>query len=920
MTLFPELSRKLNLLVACAIFPALLIILFSGLSQREQAIEQTNQVLENFTNGVADLQLEKTSQIKLFLQTLAALPEVKNLDAAGCTRLFEKFLKDNPGFANITLTDMKGVVLASGLPSKAGGVNVSDRTGFKEAVRTKAFSAGDYIVGRFVKQPVLPFGLPVLGNDGSPVGVLLCSHLLEKYTDYFTNVKLMPDSRLVLLDRNGIRLLGVVRQGEKPPVGTPVVSPNWRIISDSASDTGHFTGLRYDGVEVLFYFRKLRLNPSEPPYIIVFTNTPLSAILAAPNRSLWLNLGFLTLAGLLALAIARVLGRALVASRFEALQKSEEELSRQKDLLHSVIEGTSDAVFVKDSLGRYLLANSEVARVVGKPLDEIIGKDDTALFNAADALEIMNTDRLAMESVLPLHVEETVCTTRGVLTYHSTKGPVHDKKGATIGMFGISRDITALKRAEKALQESEERYRSILQTAMDGFWLADTTGRLLQVNASYCRMCGYSEEELLSMRISDLDVDEDDQNIVTHFQKIIAQGDDLFETRHRRKDGSIFNLEVCIQYRSIAGGQCVCFLRDITARKKAEADLLKLRSCVEKCSTTIVITDASGVIEYVNPAFTQTSGYAYADAIGGNPRMLKSGVHDEKFYKSMLQRLMAGETWRGEICNRNKRGQLYWENVSISPILDKDGSVRNFVAVKEDISDKKDLERIKEDVDRIMRHDLKTPLNAIIGMPQILEMDGNLTPEQLELVKVIEHAGRRMLFMIDSSLDLFKMETGSYEYTPTAVNALTVIEQIARDSRAKMTAKNLSLRVMVDGHKPEPGQLFAIASEERLLYSLLSNLISNAIEASPNDEEIIVEFTNNQYDTIVVRNKGVVPKEIRNTFFGKYKTFGKMSGTGLGTYSAGMLASVMGYGIFMCTSDEGGDTCIALVIPHLGQG
>jgi signal transduction histidine kinase len=135
-----------------------------------------------------------------------------------------------------------------------------------------------------------------------------------------------------------------------------------------------------------------------------------------------------------------------------------------------------------------------------------------------------------------------------------------------------------------------------------------------------------------------------------------------------------------------------------------------------------------------------------------------------------------------------------------------------------------------------------------------------------------------------------------------------------------MTAKNLSLRVMVDGHKPEPGQLFAIASEERLLYSLLSNLISNAIEASPNDEEIIVEFTNNQYDTIVVRNKGVVPKEIRNTFFGKYKTFGKMSGTGLGTYSAGMLASVMGYGIFMCTSDEGGDTCIALVIPHLGQG
>jgi PAS domain S-box-containing protein len=135
------------------------------------------------------------------------------------------------------------------------------------------------------------------------------------------------------------------------------------------------------------------------------------------------------------------------------------------------------------------------------------------------------------------------------------------------------RDITERKQAEEALRASEERHRTILQTAMDGVWLADTQGRLLEANEAYCRMSGYSAQELLAMRIPDLEASEMEDDTASHIQKIMAKGDDRFESRHRRKDGSLFDVEVSVQYRPADGGQFVVFLRDITERKRAEAKI-----------------------------------------------------------------------------------------------------------------------------------------------------------------------------------------------------------------------------------------------------------------------------------------------------------------------------------------------------------
>ena len=178
----------------------------------------------------------------------------------------------------------------------------------------------------------------------------------------------------------------------------------------------------------------------------------------------------------------------------------------------------------------------------------------------------------------------------------------------------------AIERTQEALRESEERHRTILQTAMDGFWLVDTQGRLLEVNEAYCRMSGYSAQELLAMRISDLEADETADDTAARIQKIMAQGEDRFESRHRRKDGSIFDVEVSVQYRPAEGGRFVAFLRDITERKRAEKALReseeRFRRIFSHAGEGIGSVDDGERFQFANPAAETIFGVPAGGLVG----------------------------------------------------------------------------------------------------------------------------------------------------------------------------------------------------------------------------------------------------------------------------------------------------------------
>lgn len=227
--------------------------------------------------------------------------------------------------------------------------------------------------------------------------------------------------------------------------------------------------------------------------------------------------------------------------------------------------------------------------------------------------------------------------------------------------------------------------------------------------------------------------------------------------------------------------------------------------------------------------------------------------------------------------------------------------------------------RLREEVERITRHDLKTPLTAVLNVPELLIQDGNLTSGQVELLQMLEESGYRMLEIINSSLDLFKMEQGTYRPSSVPVNILPLLNQIRGETRELVAAKGLSMRVLIHNEPARDSDVFLVNGEAMLLYSMLANLIKNSVEASPAGNQITVSLTKGDSTVINVHNMGAVPEDIRERFFEKYATSGKTGGTGLGTYSARLIAETLGGRIGFDSSENLGTTVTVLFPQTTGQ-
>ncbi|MBF0482192.1 MAG: PAS domain S-box protein [Desulfovibrionaceae bacterium] len=228
-----------------------------------------------------------------------------------------------------------------------------------------------------------------------------------------------------------------------------------------------------------------------------------------------------------------------------------------------------------------------------------------------------------------------------------------------------------------------------------------------------------------------------------------------------------------------------------------------------------------------------------------------------------------------------------------------------------DITERKQIEILREDIDRISRHDLKTPLNGIISFPQLLLMDDNLTEEQRQIIEMIQDSGYRMLDLINLSLHLFQMEIGSYEPTLAPVDILPVLRSVLVELRSPLEQKDTSVDVFLSNSPVKEHDSFVVMGEEILCHSILSNLVKNAIEASSPGKTISIYFDQNSWRTVRVLNSGEIPPEFLDRFFEKYATHGKKGGTGLGTYSAKLMIKTMGGDLELDVSAPGQVAVIA---------
>ena len=254
--------------------------------------------------------------------------------------------------------------------------------------------------------------------------------------------------------------------------------------------------------------------------------------------------------------------------------------------------------------------------------------------------------------------------------------------------------------AEKKLRQSEERFRNLAETSQGLIFKCDREGRFTYLNPGWEHVLGYQLDEMLGQPFTRFKLPELAEQDMETFKNIL-NGKDVFgyETVYKTKSGKLKNLVfnarlVKDENGIVTGTQGTA--HDITQRKQAEVTLRKLSTAVEQNPASVVITDLSGAIEYVNPEFEKLTGYSLEEAEGKNPCILKSGEHSDEFYEELWETISTGKKWSGTFHNRKKNGELYWESAIIASVKDKSGEITNYVAVKKDITEKRQIEQERE--------------------------------------------------------------------------------------------------------------------------------------------------------------------------------------------------------------------------------
>jgi len=273
----------------------------------------------------------------------------------------------------------------------------------------------------------------------------------------------------------------------------------------------------------------------------------------------------------------------------------------------------------------------------------------------------------------------------------------------------------------------------IISNMMDCLIVVSDKGIIRTVNQATLNLLCYTDGELLNEPLERIFEEKLSLNELKENHLLKNESTGIVEKSLLTRDGRRIPVLFSASLMHSADGMnqgIVCVATDITERKKAEAQISKLFSAVEQCPVSIVITDTNGTIEYVNPEFSLITGYSFEESIGQNPRILKSGEHGPEVYKGLWKTITSGKVWYGELHNRKKNGELYWEHVSISPVRDTRDVITHFVGVKEDITKRRKAEdqiksslKEKEILLQEIHHRVKNNLQVIISLLRLQSKD-----------------------------------------------------------------------------------------------------------------------------------------------------------------------------------------------------
>ena len=521
-------------------------------------------------------------------------------------------------------------------------------------------------------------------------------------------------------------------------------------------------------------------------------------------------------------------------------------------------------------------------------------------------------------------------------------------------LVAIWRDITA----DKAIRNQLLKLSAAVEQSPNAVVITDLDARIEYVNDAFVRNSGYSRDEVMEKNPRLL---KSGKTPAATYQ---AMWQDLLAGRvwqgefiNRKNDGTEqIEHAIIVPLRQDDGriSHYVAVKEDITTRKSQEEQLIQLSLAVEQSPESIVITNIDAQIEYVNQAFQRNTGYTREEAQGLNPRVLKSGRTPQATYDDMWATLSQGKPWRGELINKRKDGSEYVELANIAPIRQPDGSIRHYLAIKEDITDKKrlqeDLERHRDHLEQTvaerteelrlakeaaeaasraksdflanMSHEIRTPMNAIIGLTHLLRRDIS-DGRHVDQLGKISTAAHHLLNIINDILDLSKIEAGKLVLEHTDFEPDRILENVCAMIRDKASSKGLELVIDLRGLPPllhgdglRLGQILLNFAANAAKFTESGSIALRAAVVSADDNALRVRFE------VADTGIGLSPEQ-QSRLFQAFEqadssTTRKYGGTGLGLAINRRLVELMG-GSIGVSSEPGHGSIFWIEVP-LGYG
>ena len=407
-------------------------------------------------------------------------------------------------------------------------------------------------------------------------------------------------------------------------------------------------------------------------------------------------------------------------------------------------------------------------------------------------------------------------------------------------------------RKQKALAESEAKYRLLAENSGDVIFTLDFDLNYTYISPAIYSMRGFTPEDIVGRKISEILTPASFKKVKEIFQGVLPKMQSgkvslepmVIELETLKKNGTTIWVEVKVSVSFDAKGNPVGILgvsRDVSKRKGVQEELRKLSQAVVQSPVSITITDIDGNIEFVNPQFTKLTGYTPEEVKGRNPRILKSGKQPAALYKELWDNILSGKEWHGELENKKKNGELYWVSESISPLVDEAGEITHFVSIKEDITERKrmlhDLIEAKEKseaADRLktaflnnISHEVRTPLNGILGFGQFLVQPDLTQIEKEQYLKILQKSSYRLIKTITSFMDISLITSGNmpvlkkmFPLQPWMNEVNELVEPLCRE-------KELNLQIT-----PSLNSLEGIkaVTDAELLKKVFVHLLDNAIK------------------------------------------------------------------------------------------